>query len=49
MTTQEFATKLVEICKTANFEKTQIELFADDVVSIEPEVHPILQMRCIIG
>ncbi len=43
MTTQEIATKLVEICRSADFEKAQTELFADDAVSIEPEASPAFE------
>ncbi len=37
MTTQEIADRLVEICRSGDFEKAYHELFADDAVSIEPE------------
>ncbi len=43
MTTQEIAPKLVEICRSADFEKAQTELFADDAVSIEPEASPAFE------
>lgn len=43
MTTQEIATKLVEICRSADFEKAQKELFADDAISIEPEASPAFE------
>jgi len=36
-TTQQVADRLVELCSTGKFEKAQEELFAEDVVSIEPE------------
>jgi len=37
MTTQEIADRLVELCRTGQFEQAYTELFADDAVSIEPE------------
>jgi hypothetical protein len=37
MTTQQIANRLVELCRTGDFEKAQKELFAEDVISIEPE------------
>ena len=37
MTTQEIATRLVELCREGKFEEAYKELFADDAVSIEPE------------
>ncbi len=40
MTTQEIANRLVEICRTGDFEKAQSELFADEAVSIEPYATP---------
>jgi hypothetical protein len=40
MTTQEIATKLAEFCTKGEFEKAQQELYADNVVSIEPEASP---------
>ncbi len=43
MTTQEIATKLVEICRSADFEKAQKELFADDAISIEPQASPAFE------
>jgi ketosteroid isomerase-like protein len=36
MTTQEIANKLVDLCKKGEWETAQRELYADDVVSIEP-------------
>lgn len=36
MTTKELANRLVELCRKGDFESAQAELFADDVVSIEP-------------
>lgn len=36
MTTQQIAERLAELCKANEFEKAQIELYADDVISIEP-------------
>lgn len=40
MTTNEIASRLVELCRKGEFETAQRELFADDVVSIEPYVTP---------
>jgi len=37
MTTQEVANKLVEYCKTGQWDKAQEELYHDDAVSIEME------------
>lgn len=43
MTTQETANRLVEICRTGDFEKAQKELFAHDAVSIEPHSTPAFE------
>ncbi len=40
MTTQQVATRLVELCRTGGFETAQKELFAEDVISIEPYPTP---------
>lgn len=40
MTTVEIANRLVELCKSGDFEAAQKELFADDAVSIEPHASP---------
>ena len=40
MTTHEIASRLVEICRKGDFETAQKELFADNVVSIEPYATP---------
>jgi len=40
MTTQEIANKLVEYCRTGQWEKAQNELYADNAVSIEPAGGP---------
>ncbi|MEO6221460.1 MAG: nuclear transport factor 2 family protein [Ginsengibacter sp.] len=40
MTTQEIASKLVEICRKGDFEKAQTELFSNDAMSIEPHATP---------
>src|SRR5438477_202390 len=37
MTTQEIATRLVEFCRTGQWEQAYTKLFSDDAVSIEPE------------
>jgi predicted ester cyclase len=36
MTTEQIARRLVEICRTGDFETAQKELFSKDAVSIEP-------------
>ena len=43
MTTQEIANKLVEICRSGDFEKAQADLFAEDAVSIEQEASPAFE------
>jgi hypothetical protein len=40
MTTQQIATRLAELCRMGQFEAAQKELYADDVVSIEPYETP---------
>ncbi|MEP6465400.1 MAG: nuclear transport factor 2 family protein [Parafilimonas sp.] len=40
MTTKEIADRLIELCRKGDFETTQSELFADDVISIEPHATP---------
>lgn len=40
MTTKEIAEKLVAHCRQAKWEAAQRELYADDVVSIEPQATP---------
>lgn len=40
MTTKEIAHRLVELCRQGKFEDAQKELYADDVVSIEPYETP---------
>jgi limonene-1,2-epoxide hydrolase len=40
MTTQDVADRLVEICRKGDWEAAQKELFAKDVVSIEPYATP---------
>jgi ketosteroid isomerase-like protein len=40
MTTKEVADRLVGLCRKGDFESAQSELFADDVVSIEPYSTP---------
>jgi hypothetical protein len=40
MTTQEIADQLVTLCRQGDWEKVQRELFAKDVVSIEPYASP---------
>lgn len=43
MTTQEIATQLAALCAKGEFEKAQKELYADDVVSIEPYATPAFE------
>jgi len=40
MTTREIANRLVELCRKGDFETAQKELYADDVISIEPHATP---------
>src|SRR5215831_782410 len=40
MTTQQIADRLVELCRRAEWEKAQQELFAENAVSIEPHASP---------
>jgi len=40
MTTKEIADRLVTLCREHKYEEAQKELYADDVVSIEPEATP---------
>lgn len=40
MTTQELANRLVELCRTGEFDKAQAELFSPDAVSIEQHATP---------
>lgn len=40
MTTQQIATRLVELCNKGEFEAAQTELFANDAVSIERQATP---------
>ena len=43
MSTQEIADRLATLCKTGEWEKAQKELYADDVVSIEPFATPAFE------
>lgn len=43
METQSIAKKLVEYCSKGDFEGAQKELFAEDVVSIEPRATPMFE------
>ena len=43
MTTQEIANRLVELCRAGQFETAQKELFATDIVSIEPFASPAFE------
>jgi len=40
MTTQEVANRLVELCRTGQHEQAVRELYAPDIVSVEPEGMP---------
>ena len=40
MSTQQIASRLVELCNKGEFENAQKELYADDAVSIEPRETP---------
>ena len=40
MTTQQVATRLVELCRKGEFETAQTELFVVDAISIEPYATP---------
>lgn len=40
MTTQDVANRLVELCRQGQFDQAQIELYAKDAVSLEPEGAP---------
>ncbi len=40
MTTQEVANRLVELCRTGQHEQAVQELYAPDIVSVEPEGAP---------
>jgi len=40
MTTQQIASRLVELCRQGKFEEAQNELFSKDAVSIEPYATP---------
>ena len=40
MNTEAIAKRLVELCRTGDYEQAQRELYADDAVSIEPEGAP---------
>ncbi|MES1159687.1 MAG: SnoaL-like domain-containing protein [Bacteroidota bacterium] len=40
MTTPQIASRLAELCRQGQFETAQKELYADDIISIEPEESP---------
>jgi hypothetical protein len=40
MTTQQIASRLIELCRRGELETAHKELYADDVISIEPEASP---------
>jgi hypothetical protein len=43
MTTQEIASRLVELCRQGQYETAQKELYADDAVSIEEVASPAFE------
>lgn len=43
MTTQEIALRLAELCRKGEFETAQKELFANDVISVEPYGTPAFE------
>src|SRR5688572_10471283 len=43
MTTQEIATRLVELCRKGQYDVAQQELYASDAVSIEPFASPAFE------
>ena len=43
MTTQEIANRLVELCRSGDFEAALKELFSDDATSIEPYATPAFE------
>lgn len=43
MTTQQIADRLVEVCRTGEWEKAQRELYAEDAVSLEPYATPAFE------
>lgn len=40
MNTEQIAQRLVELCRQGEYDQAQVELYADDAVSIEPEGLP---------
>lgn len=40
MNTEQIAQRLVELCRQGEYEQAQVELYAEDAVSIEPEGLP---------
>ena len=45
MTTQQVADRLVELCRQGQIFPAQEELYADDAVSIEPDIAPVKEVR----
>ncbi len=43
MTTAAIASRLVTLCREADFETAQKELYAQDAISIEPEASPMFE------
>jgi len=45
MTTQQVADRLVELCRMGKIFETQEELYADEIVSIEPDMAPVKEVK----
>ena len=43
MSTQDIANRLVQLCRTGDFEKAQNDLFSNDAISIEPHATPAFE------
>lgn len=43
MTTQDVANRLVELCRQGQFQDAVVELYGDNIVSIEPDGAPVKQ------
>ena len=48
MNTAEIAQRLVALCREGKIEAAQRELYADDVVSIEPHETPALDRKSVV-
>ena len=49
MNTESIAKRLVELCREGKYEEAQIELYADDAVSVEPDGLPQGALGNVIG